>query len=51
MRMARVSEPSPYVEFDRKQWRELRRSAPLVLTEEGDVIALDGKVTLDENAS
>ncbi|MGB3373578.1 MAG: ADP-forming succinate--CoA ligase subunit beta [Microbacterium sp.] len=24
---------------------------PLVLTEEGDVIALDGKVTLDENAS
>ncbi|ATQ32085.1 pantothenate kinase [Rhodococcus ruber Chol-4] len=32
--MARLSEPSPYVEFDRKQWRTLRKSTPLVLTEE-----------------
>ncbi|GAA5042663.1 type I pantothenate kinase [Nocardia callitridis] len=32
--MARMSEPSPYVEFDRKQWRKLRKSTPLVLTEE-----------------
>ncbi|MEV6069653.1 type I pantothenate kinase [Nocardia sp. NPDC052001] len=32
--MARMSEPSPYVEFDRKQWRTLRKSTPLVLTEE-----------------
>lgn len=29
-----MSEPSPYVEFDRKQWRTLRKSTPLVLTEE-----------------
>ncbi|RMI34952.1 type I pantothenate kinase [Nocardia stercoris] len=32
--MARSSEASPYVEFDRKQWRTLRKSTPLVLTEE-----------------
>ncbi|NLE82145.1 MAG: type I pantothenate kinase [Rhodococcus sp.] len=32
--MARSSESSPYVEFDRKQWRTLRKSTPLVLTEE-----------------
>src|SRR5262245_34047675 len=32
--MARPSEPSPYVEFDRAQWRELRKSIPLPLTEE-----------------
>ena len=32
--MARPSEPSPYVEFDRAQWRELRKSTPLALTEE-----------------
>ncbi len=32
--MARTSESSPYVEFDRKQWRTLRKSTPLVLTEE-----------------
>ncbi|UGT64300.1 type I pantothenate kinase [Nocardia asteroides] len=32
--MARMGEPSPYVEFDRKQWRKLRKSTPLVLTEE-----------------
>ncbi len=32
--MPRLSEPSPYVEFDRKQWRALRMSTPLALTEE-----------------
>src|SRR3984893_3431252 len=32
--MARPSEPSPYVEFDRAQWRELRKSTPQTLTEE-----------------
>ncbi|MDG3012332.1 type I pantothenate kinase [Rhodococcus sp. D2-41] len=31
--MSRVSEPSPYVEFDRKHWRDLRKSTPQVLTE------------------
>src|SRR6185437_3399827 len=29
--MPRLSEPSPYVEFDRKQWRALRMSTPLAL--------------------
>src|SRR5699024_602298 len=32
--MARVREHSPYVELHRDQWRELRRSTPLPLTEE-----------------
>jgi type I pantothenate kinase len=32
--MARLSEPSPYIEFDRAQWRALRMSTPLALTEE-----------------
>jgi type I pantothenate kinase len=32
--MARLSEPSPYVEFDRAQWRALRMSTPLALTAE-----------------
>ncbi len=32
--MSRLSEPSPYVEFDRTQWRSLRMSTPLKLTEE-----------------
>lgn len=52
MRMPRVSEPSPYVEFDRKQWRELRRAAPLVLTEE-ELIGLRGlgeQIDLEEVA-
>ena len=31
--MSRLSEPSPYVEFDREQWRSLRMSTPLKLTE------------------
>ncbi|ADG79719.1 Pantothenate kinase OS=Tsukamurella paurometabola (strain ATCC 8368 / DSM / CCUG 35730 / CIP 100753 / JCM 10117 / KCTC 9821 / NBRC 16120 / NCIMB 702349/ NCTC 13040) OX=521096 GN=coaA PE=3 SV=1 [Tsukamurella paurometabola] len=29
-----MSEPSPYIELDRTQWRELRQSTPLSLTEE-----------------
>ena len=32
--MARLSEPSPYVEFNRSEWRGLRMSTPLKLTEE-----------------
>src|ERR1700757_3762498 len=32
--MSRLSEASPYVEFDRAKWRELRKSTPLPLTEE-----------------
>ncbi len=39
--MSRLSEPSPYVEFDRKQWRALRMSTPLKLTEE-EVLGLRG---------
>jgi type I pantothenate kinase len=31
--MARLSEPTPYVEFDRTEWRSLRKSTPLKLTE------------------
>ncbi|MDX1881014.1 type I pantothenate kinase [Mycolicibacterium sp. 141076] len=30
--MPRPSEPSPYVEFDRRQWRALRMATPLKLT-------------------
>ena len=33
-RMSRVTAPSPYLEFDRSQWRHLRQSMPQVLTEE-----------------
>lgn len=39
--MARLSEPSPYIEFDRKQWRTLRKSTPLVLTED-ELVGLRG---------
>ncbi|MDT5388535.1 MAG: type pantothenate kinase [Mycobacterium sp.] len=39
--MARTSEPSPYVEFDRSQWRSLRMSTPLKLTER-ELIGLRG---------
>jgi type I pantothenate kinase len=39
--MPRLSEPSPYVEFDRSQWRSLRQSTPLALTEE-ELIGLRG---------
>ncbi|OMC13718.1 type I pantothenate kinase [Mycolicibacter heraklionensis] len=39
--MRRLSEPSPYVEFDRRQWRTLRMSTPMPLTEE-EVVALRG---------
>lgn len=39
--MPRPSEPSPYIEFNRKEWRELRMSTPLPLTEE-EVVALRG---------
>ena len=50
--MARVSEPSPYVEFDRKQWRTLRRATPLILTEE-ELLGLRGlgeQIDLEEVA-
>ena len=39
--MPRLSEPSPYVEFDRSQWRALRMSTPLKLTED-ELIGLRG---------
>ena len=39
--MSRLSEPSPYVEFDRRQWRARRMSTPLKLTEE-EVVGLRG---------
>ena len=39
--MPRLSEPSPYVEFDRSQWRALRMSTPLKLTEE-ELVKLRG---------
>jgi type I pantothenate kinase len=39
--MARLSEPSPYVEFDRAAWRALRMSTPLKLTEE-ELVGLRG---------
>ncbi|HEX7321459.1 MAG TPA: type I pantothenate kinase [Mycobacterium sp.] len=39
--MPRPSEPSPYVEFTRRQWRDLRMSLPLPLTEQ-EVVALRG---------
>jgi type I pantothenate kinase len=39
--MSRLSEPSPYVEFDRGQWRALRMSTPQPLTEE-EVVGLRG---------
>lgn len=41
MVMRRLSEPSPYVEFDRRQWRTLRMSTPLPLTAD-EVVALRG---------
>jgi type I pantothenate kinase len=31
--MSRMTEPSPYIELDRRQWRDLRQSMPMVLTE------------------
>ncbi|MBX9979229.1 MAG: type I pantothenate kinase, partial [Mycobacterium gordonae] len=39
--MPRPSEPSPYVEFDRRQWRALRMATPLALTEE-ELVGLRG---------
>ena len=39
--MARLNEPSPYVEFHRSDWRGLRMSTPLKLTED-ELIGLRG---------
>lgn len=39
--MSRLSEPSPYVEFDRTQWRSLRMSTPLKLSED-ELVGLRG---------
>lgn len=47
-----MSESSPYVEFDRRQWRTLRQSTPLVLTEE-ELVGLRGlgeQIDLEEVA-
>jgi type I pantothenate kinase len=47
--MPRLSEPSPYVEFDRSQWRALRMSTPMKLSED-EVLQLRGLgETLDLN--
>src|SRR3954471_12077098 len=50
--MPRLSEPSPYVEFDRSQWQALRMSTPLKLAED-ELLKLRGlgeKVDLVEVA-
>jgi len=39
--MPRLSEPSPYVEFDRTEWRALRMSTPLKLNED-ELVRLRG---------
>src|SRR5258706_14181277 len=47
-----MAEPSLYVEFARSQWRTLRKSTPLVLTEE-ELIGLRGlgeQIDLEEVA-
>lgn len=47
-----MSEPSPYIELDRAQWRELRQSTPLSLTEEdlSDLRGLGEQIDLAEVA-
>lgn len=48
--MARPQDTSPYLDFDRRTWRALRKSMPQVLTE-SEVIALRGvgeNIDLDE---
>lgn len=47
-----MSEPSPYIELDRAQWRELRQSTPLSLTEEDltDLRGLGEQIDLAEVA-
>ncbi|BDD83818.1 pantothenate kinase [Tsukamurella pulmonis] len=47
-----MSEPSPYIELDRTQWRELRQSTPLSLTEEdlSDLRGLGEQIDLAEVA-
>ncbi|AUN39592.1 type I pantothenate kinase [Tsukamurella tyrosinosolvens] len=47
-----VSEPSPYIELDRAQWRELRQSTPLSLTEAdlSDLRGLGEQIDLAEVA-
>ena len=50
--MPRVRERSPYVELHREQWRELRRSTPLPLTEQelDELRGLGEQVDLNEVA-
>ncbi|AZA11107.1 type I pantothenate kinase [Corynebacterium gerontici] len=48
--MARLKDASPYLDFDRTSWHELRKSMPQVLTED-EVVALSGigeNIDLDE---
>ncbi|CAM3298670.1 type I pantothenate kinase [Tsukamurella hominis] len=47
-----MSEPSPYIELDRAQWRELRQSTPLSLTEAdlSDLRGLGEQIDLAEVA-
>jgi type I pantothenate kinase len=50
--VSRVNESSPYVEFDRRQWRTLRNATPLVLTEDElrGLRGLGEQIDLDEVA-
>ncbi|WP_439032291.1 type I pantothenate kinase [Gordonia terrae] len=51
-RNATDRDPSLYLELDRRQWRELRESMPLVLTEDelAELVGLGEQIDLDEVA-
>ena len=50
--MTRAQAPGPYLEFDRRQWRELRKSMPQVLTaaEAERLSGIGENIDLDEVA-
>ncbi|WP_299575578.1 type I pantothenate kinase [uncultured Williamsia sp.] len=50
--MSRMTEPSPYIELDRRQWRTLRESVPLAMNEEelGSYRGLGEQIDLSEVA-
>ncbi|MGZ8179186.1 type I pantothenate kinase [Williamsia sp. SKLECPSW1] len=50
--MSRMTEPSPYIELDRRQWRTLRQSVPLAMNEEelGTYRGLGEQIDLSEVA-
>lgn len=51
-RNATDRDPSLYLELDRRQWRELRESMPLVLNEDelAELVGLGEQIDLDEVA-